>query len=83
MVLKKQSRFFIIPAFVVIALYSALWAIPNTNKNRPLHAEASSIGTENDFQKILSSENLNMNTKYSMFRNIKLRIAYLSTLFDE
>ena len=63
MVLKKQSRFFIIPAFVVIALYSALWAIPNTNKNRSLHAEASSIGTENDFQKILSSENLNMNAE--------------------
>lgn len=39
MVLSKQTRFFIIPAFVVIALYSALWAIPNTNKHTRLERE--------------------------------------------
>jgi len=39
--LSKQSRFFIIPAFVVIALYSALWAIPNQIKNPSLFDDES------------------------------------------
>ena len=47
MVLSKQSRFFIIPAFVVIALYSALWAIPNSNKNTRLEKEDASASRSN------------------------------------
>lgn len=61
MVLKKQSRFFIIPAFVVIALYSALWAIPNANMNRPLHAEDAALNNDIDIQNFHSSEQLAQN----------------------
>lgn len=61
MVLKKQSRFFIIPAFVVIALYSALWAIPNSSKNRPLQAEDAALDNEVNIQNFHSSEQLAQN----------------------